>query len=36
MLFREIIAFYYENHKEYINTLCIKNAEVFNVKAYGT
>jgi hypothetical protein len=32
MLFKEIIAFYYENHKEYINTLCTKNTEFLMLK----
>jgi hypothetical protein len=31
MLFREEINFYFENQKEHLNTLCIQNAEVFNV-----
>jgi hypothetical protein len=36
MLFMEIIAFYSENHKKHINTLCVQNAEALNVKAGGT
>jgi hypothetical protein len=33
MLFREIIAVYYENHRKPINTLCGQNVELFIVKA---
>jgi hypothetical protein len=36
MLFREIIAVYYENHTEHINTFCGQNAEFRHVKLYGT
>jgi hypothetical protein len=33
MLFREIIAVYRENHTEHINTLCVQNEELLNVKS---
>jgi hypothetical protein len=36
MLFREIIAVYYENHTEHINTLCGQNAKFWYVKSCGT
>jgi hypothetical protein len=36
MLFKEIIAVYYENHTKLISTLCGQNAELVNVKACGT
>jgi hypothetical protein len=35
ILFRDIIAFYSENHTKSINTLCGQNAELLNVKAGG-
>jgi hypothetical protein len=33
-LFREIIAIRFDNHTKYINTLCVQNIELFNVKRY--
>jgi hypothetical protein len=36
MLFREIIAVYFENHTNEINTLCGQKTELLNVKAGGT
>jgi hypothetical protein len=32
MIFREIIAFYFENHTKPINILCGQNADLLNVK----
>jgi hypothetical protein len=36
MLITEIIAVYSAKHIKYINTMCSKNAQFFNVKAVGT
>jgi hypothetical protein len=36
MLFGEIIAVYWDNHTEHINTLRGQNAAIVNVKADGT
>jgi hypothetical protein len=36
MLFREIIAVCYENHRKPINTFCGQNVELFIIKAGGT
>jgi hypothetical protein len=36
MLFKEIIAVYWENHTKPINALCGHNAELLIVKAGGT
>jgi hypothetical protein len=35
MLFKEITAFYYENHMKHINTLYRQNAELLAVKSSG-
>jgi hypothetical protein len=35
ILLREIIAVYYENHTEHINTLCGQNVDFLNLKARG-
>jgi hypothetical protein len=35
-MFREIISVYHENKMKPINTLCTKNTESVNVKAFGT
>jgi hypothetical protein len=33
MLFKEILAIYYENNKKSINTLCGQNVESLTIKA---
>jgi hypothetical protein len=35
MLFKDIIAVYFENHMKPINTLCGQNEDFVNVQAYG-
>jgi hypothetical protein len=35
MRFREVIAVYFENRMEHINTLCGQNAEFLDVKGDG-
>jgi hypothetical protein len=32
-LFKEIIPVYTENHTKHINTLCVQNAQLLNIKA---
>jgi hypothetical protein len=36
MLFKEIIAVYFQNHTKSINSLCEQNAELLAVKAGDT
>jgi hypothetical protein len=35
MLLREVITVHCENNVKYINTLCVQNTQVFNIKANG-
>jgi predicted restriction endonuclease len=34
--FSKIIAFYFENYAQFINTLCAQNGQLLNVKVHGT